>query len=181
MFDAMIKRLDPETRAAVKELEKRDPDLFGASFTQELFQSTRGTDLTVLDKAVNYMRILPQAAEDVNRVVVAAAAYDLAEGSHEAKKKAASEAVYQTQFVYAEANKPRWFKPRFAGGRAILMFKMYAQGMYALTLLPLLRVAAKKKQGIPLSARDKADRQDIRRASWRMHTTGCGRPGRGLR
>ncbi len=46
-------------------------------------------------------------------------------------REAASEAVLQTQFDYTDNNKPRYFKA-FPGARAIMMFKMYSQGMYAL-------------------------------------------------
>tara|TARA_R110000772_G_scaffold51809_9_gene118904 strand:+ start:1476 stop:8789 length:7314 start_codon:yes stop_codon:yes gene_type:complete len=111
--------------------------IMDATFAQELYETSRGrnenTLTTVTERVMNIARTTPQVAELVNRAVVARTAYRLARnagGDVNTATEAAAEAIYKTQFDYSDLNKPRFFK--FTGGRAIMMFKMYAQGMYAL-------------------------------------------------
>jgi len=112
--------------------------IIDATFMQELYKTAAGRQETWIgqgwNRAMDVARASPQVAEVVNRVVVARAAFNLASqkgANYEQAREAASEAVLQTQFDYTDQNKPRYFKA-FPGARAIMMFKMYAQGMYAL-------------------------------------------------
>lgn len=133
------KELSPAEQKMLDVLTKNG--IVDATFAQELVLTSKGKDTGVIDYAMNAARTMPQIAELVNRVVVAKAAFNLAKGqgmSDVDATEAASEAVLQTQFDYSDLNKPRYFKA-FPGARAIMMFKMYAQGMYVLTVGNLIR------------------------------------------
>lgn len=158
ILDAVKSVLNDGERKMIDELSKFG--IIDATFMQDLYETTRGTHetaaRTVSDKILDIARTSPQIAEVVNRVVVARAAYNLemrrSNGNVRHATEAASEAVLQTQFDYTDQNKPRYFKA-FPGARAIMMFKMYAQGMYALLLNNVTRMA----KGKP------AERQEARR------------------
>jgi hypothetical protein len=96
----------------------------------------QGRDDRVTDRIMNYGRTFPQIVEIWNRVVTAAATYELARGTHDERVEAAADAIDQTHLDYSEENKPLWFKSfnKVPGGRSILMFKMFAQGMWVLYL-----------------------------------------------
>jgi len=124
----------------------------------------KGTDL-LMDVA----RTMPQIAEVINRVVVAKAAYNLeisrlekharvkqarrevrgipvqhdaavrAKSNHNKATEAAAQAINETQFNYADQNKPRYFKGAI-GIKSLMMFKMYSQGMYALMLSNMMKI-----------------------------------------
>jgi len=117
-----------------------DQGIIDATFMQELYESAAGRDdaalgAKVVNKTMDIARTMPQIAEVVNRVVVAKAAFEsemkINGGDTEAATEAAGEAILQTQFDYSTQNKPRYFKGP-PGLKSIMMFKMYAQGMYAL-------------------------------------------------
>ncbi|MDX1330489.1 MAG: PLxRFG domain-containing protein, partial [Burkholderiaceae bacterium] len=138
VLDAVKAQLEPAQQKMIEELTEQG--IIDATFVQELYEASRGVAPGRLGEASNRLmevaRTMPQTVEIFNRVVTAVAAYDLEMAkSKDATKatEAASEAVLQTQFDYSDLNKPRNFK-RFAGARAIMMFKMYAQGMYALLI-----------------------------------------------
>ena len=132
-LDAMMNQLDQGERQAIETLADRG--IIDATFMQELYKTSRGIgENAVWGKVMDLARTMPQVAEVLNRIVVARAAYNLEmqRSKNQTKaEEAASEAVLQTQFDYTDQNKPRYFKA-FPGARAIMMFKMYAQGMYAL-------------------------------------------------
>lgn len=117
-----------------------DQGIIDATFMQELYESSQGKDDRalggrVVNKTMDIARTMPQIAEVVNRVVVAKAAFNSEMnrngGDTEAATEAAGEAILQTQFDYSTQNKPRYFKGP-PGVKSVMMFKMYAQGMYAL-------------------------------------------------
>ena len=117
-----------------------DQGIIDATFMQELYESSQGKDdralgSRVVNKTMDIARTMPQIAEVVNRVVVAKAAFNAEMqrngGDTEAATEAAGEAILQTQFDYSTQNKPRYFKGP-PGVKSVMMFKMYAQGMYAL-------------------------------------------------
>ena len=132
-LDAMMGQLDKGERQAIETLSERG--IIDATFMQELYKTSQGAgESLVWNKIMDLARTMPQVAEVLNRIVVARAAYNLEMRKSKSQAKAeeaASEAVLQTQFDYTDQNKPRYFK-FFPGARAIMMFKMYAQGMYAL-------------------------------------------------
>jgi hypothetical protein len=92
--------------------------ILDATFAQELYRASKTEGSTNLGKGMNLTlnvaRTLPQTVELVNRVVMARAAYALElqknGGDKQGAITAAAEAIYQTQFDYSNANKPRWFK-----------------------------------------------------------------------
>jgi hypothetical protein len=136
VIDVLKAQLDIGARDMVETLTNRG--IIDATFVQELYETSRGVSPgkvgEVANRVMDIARTAPQTAEILNRVVVASAAYKLARdkgSTQEAAIEAASEAVLITQFDYSDMNKPRNFK-RFPGARALMMFKMYAQGMYAL-------------------------------------------------
>lgn len=153
-------QVDPEAAVAIKKLT--DLGIIDATFMQELYETSRGVRKggagQAVEVALDIARGAPQIVEIMNRVVVARAAYNLAkaQGSNQAQAtEAASEAVLQTQFDYSDQNKPRYFKG-FPGARAIMMFKMYGQGMYALILSNAMK-------GLVGKAKTKAERNEARR------------------
>lgn len=142
----------------------RSQGIIDATFMQELYETSKGlTDRGALGQAgrftLDLARFAPQLVEIVNRVVTAKSAFNLEmakqnklidekikkrilrggaiaaarEQANELAYDAAREAVLQTQFDYSDMNKPRLFKGA-AGWRTIMMFKMYAQGIYSLLI-----------------------------------------------
>lgn len=135
VLDEVKKELTPDEVVMVEHLTNLG--IIDATFARELYATSRGEQAgAYMTTFMNVARGLPQATEIVNRVVVARTAFQLARKQGQSiasATEAASEAVLETQFDYSDTNKPRYFKA-FPGARAIMMFKMYAQGMYALTL-----------------------------------------------
>lgn len=108
-----------------------DLGVINASFTQELVDVAQGKSLT-MQKTLEWMRLLPQAAEMMNRVSSSLALLELTNGN----VQKTADLVRLTQIDYSSQNRPRAFKAfdRVAGGRALLMFKMYPQAMYHLVV-----------------------------------------------
>lgn len=138
LIDTIGKQLTPAERKMIDELTRLG--IIDSTFARELFNASQGRADTATsrgaERAMNMARSLPQVVEVINRVVMARAAYTLATrkgASREEATKAAAEAVLETQFDYSDQNKPRYFKG-WPGARAIMMFKMYAQGIYALLI-----------------------------------------------
>jgi hypothetical protein len=116
-----------------------DEGIMDATFMQELYEATKGTREKGLvkqgmDLTMDLARSFPQAVELMNRAVVARATFNLEmkkSGDKAKANEAAREAVLETQFDYSDLNKPRAFKAA-PGVRTVMMFKMFAQGMYVL-------------------------------------------------
>lgn len=136
ILDLVKKNMTSGQKSMIDELVNRG--IIDATFVQELYEAAGGVSAggafgkrTKAANAVNKMmdiaRATPQTIEVLNRVVTAVATYEMTGGDIEA----AAEAVLETQFDYSVLNKPRLFKS-WTGARSIMMFKMYAQGMYAL-------------------------------------------------
>lgn len=90
-----------------------------------------------LDKALEWSRVVNQAAEVQSRSVVAVAAYRLARNrgkTHEQATEAAYKAVAETLFVYTAENSAKFMDPRRSGPvlQAMMTFRRHAQGMFAL-------------------------------------------------
>lgn len=117
---------------AIQELERakagfKDPTSVGA-------RAYRAVGGKGIDAVMNAMRSMPQLVEQVNRMTMAAATYDLEveKGStHEQAMEAARQAIVNTQFNYSAMNRPQWMRD-FPGGKALFLFKMYGVGMYSL-------------------------------------------------
>ena len=132
VLDKVVANMTPEEQSMMQRLF--DMGIIDATFAQELYKGAAGKDRNWSDNALDFARTAPAIVEIINRAVVAKAAYNLEMRRSDDVKKAvssAADAVLQTQFDYSDMNKPRWFK-MFPGARSIMMFKMYAQGMYAL-------------------------------------------------
>lgn len=101
-----------------------DSNTIDATFAQEMAALSRGSASgTQWQLALEYTKLLPQGAEYLNRFVTALALLELTNGNVDQTRALVS----KTQFNYSTENRPRAF--RFPGSRAILMFKMYSQGI----------------------------------------------------
>jgi len=128
LLSATMKALEahPTYKKYVPALQKLiDNDVIDATFTQELLSAARGGALghSQWQRLLEYSKLLPQGTEFLNRFVTAITVLELTGGNVEK----AADMVRLTQFDYTAENRPRAF--RFPGARAILMFKMYAQGI----------------------------------------------------
>lgn len=161
IWDTLSKGFNKNQRLMIEELQARG--IIDTTFAQELFEAatdkeidlSKGSTAGKIGKRMQigardvlaWGRAAPQAVEAFNRVLTAKMAYDLAPGPHEAKVQAAQDAVYETQFDYSDQNKPRYFKPP-RGLRGLMMFKMYAQGIYSLLLTNAAKAWKGDKQAV---------------------------------
>lgn len=124
---------DPALRKLLREVEDRG--LLEVTFMQEIADTARGIEGTTFEKTVQIARTLPQGVEVLNRVVTAVATYRLAIAKGMTPEQAtelAFDANDQTQLDYSMQNRPPAFK--FPGGRAVMLFKMFGQGVYNLII-----------------------------------------------
>lgn len=134
------------------------------TFAADLRTAAEGGRENLIDKTTEWMRIMPQLVEVLNRTTTAVAAYEMARKSGKSKEasiKFADEAVASTQFDYSAANKPRYFSERqFKLARPVFMFMQYTQHMYYMLLRSLAQSSkgmVKKLKGEALTADEKAE------------------------
>lgn len=119
-------RNNPRYKKYVPALQQMvDENVIDASFTQELTNAAKGGALgtTSWQRTLEYVRLLPQGAEFLNRFVTAITMLELTNGDVDT----AADHVRRTQIDYSTENRPRAFK--FPGGRAVMMFRMYPQAI----------------------------------------------------
>lgn len=106
-----------------------DLGVINASFTQELAGVAEGDNRRV-QQVLEYARLLPQAAELMNRVSTALAMLELTGGN----VNKTADMIRLTHIDYSQANQPRAFKRigKHSIPRALTMFKMYPQAIWNL-------------------------------------------------
>lgn len=151
-------RSDGKTSGEIEMLQElMNRQIIDATFIQEIFRAGSGAtqleSTTAIVAAVqdatrglsNMSRGMPQLVEQLNRVSVALATYQLernklannknmgAEVKHQRAIEAAWTAVDQTQLDYSQMNRPLLFR-KAPMGRVLFMFAMYSQGIASLLI-----------------------------------------------
>jgi hypothetical protein len=106
-----------------------DLGVINASFTQELAAVAEGDNRRV-QQVMEWARLLPQAAEMMNRVSTALAMLELTNGN----VNKTADMIRLTHIDYSQSNQPRAFRRigKVSLPRALTMFKMYPQAIYNL-------------------------------------------------